>query len=225
MAKILVYNNATNKMETYYRGDNDRMPYNVGNTLTVKEFRARSRSNLLWTDRKTMETWNAFRKFYGKVIPIGACFRRPWEDGHGKQSQHYAGTAFDTGQALPVAQREKLRAAAHKFGKWTYVEPKSISPTWVHTDKRYGKPACSAGYPVLSFGSHGNYVCLLQDALNALGFVVGHPDGIFGNKTMNEVKSAQRAYSLSQTGIVDCATWQAIVKRAVGIGKTGTVIG
>lgn len=27
MAKILVYNNDSNKMETYYRGENESMPY------------------------------------------------------------------------------------------------------------------------------------------------------------------------------------------------------
>lgn len=28
MAKILVYNNDNNRMETYYRGENEAMPYN-----------------------------------------------------------------------------------------------------------------------------------------------------------------------------------------------------
>ena len=28
MARILVYNNDTNRMETYYRGENEAMPYN-----------------------------------------------------------------------------------------------------------------------------------------------------------------------------------------------------
>ena len=37
MAKILVYNNNTNRMETYYRSENQRMPYNNNSTLTVRE--------------------------------------------------------------------------------------------------------------------------------------------------------------------------------------------
>ena len=44
MAKILVYNEAANRMETYYRGDQQAMPYNTNNTLLVREFRARSSS-------------------------------------------------------------------------------------------------------------------------------------------------------------------------------------
>lgn len=29
MAKILVYNNDNNRMETYYRGESESMPYNT----------------------------------------------------------------------------------------------------------------------------------------------------------------------------------------------------
>ena len=39
MAKILVYNQDTNRMETYIRGENEAMPYNANRTLKVKEFR------------------------------------------------------------------------------------------------------------------------------------------------------------------------------------------
>ena len=39
MAKIKIYNNDTNRMETYYRGEQEAMPYVTGRTLTVKEFR------------------------------------------------------------------------------------------------------------------------------------------------------------------------------------------
>ena len=36
MHKIIVYNNDTDKMEIYYRDISERMPYNVGRTLTVR---------------------------------------------------------------------------------------------------------------------------------------------------------------------------------------------
>ena len=57
--------------------------------------------------------------------------------GHGTQSQHYAGVAFDVGQNLSNSQRAVLRNSASSSGLWTYVEPVSISPTWVHFDKRF----------------------------------------------------------------------------------------
>ena len=47
MAKILVYNNDTNKFETYYRSEEESMPYNTNGTLKVKEFRGSSKSSTL----------------------------------------------------------------------------------------------------------------------------------------------------------------------------------
>lgn len=95
MAKILVYNNNTNRMETFYRGEDQSMPYNSSGTLRVREFRGGSKSGLLWTDRRAMEAWNSFRYIYGRPIYVGFAFKRPWEGGHSRLSQHYAGLAFD----------------------------------------------------------------------------------------------------------------------------------
>lgn len=51
--------------------------------------------------------------------------------GHGSQSQHYAGTAFDVGQTLTTAKRTALWNSAKNSGIWYYVEPLSLTPTWV----------------------------------------------------------------------------------------------
>jgi hypothetical protein len=51
MARILVYNNDTNRMETYYRGEQEAMPYVTNRTLTVKEFKGSSRKQCT-LDRK-----------------------------------------------------------------------------------------------------------------------------------------------------------------------------
>lgn len=79
MAKILIYNNDNNRMETYYRGESEAMPYNVNRTLKVSEFRGSSNSNTLWTTRRTMQAWNSFRNLYGAPIFVGFAFKRPWE--------------------------------------------------------------------------------------------------------------------------------------------------
>lgn len=225
MATIYVYDNNSNRIERFERGLDEPMPYNTGNTLSVREFRARSCSSILWTDRRTMDAWNTFRRMYGKPIPIGYVFRRPWEGGHGKQSQHYAGVAFDVGQALSLAERNNLRQAAINSGVWSYVEPAYLTPTWVHFDKRQEPPACSAGYPMLRQESRGNYVFILQDLLNALGYGTGGLDGVFGNNTRNAVQRYQRENGLTADGVVGCSSWQSITNRGVGIGQTNTVIG
>ncbi|MCI8541210.1 MAG: peptidoglycan-binding protein [Erysipelotrichaceae bacterium] len=93
-----------------------------------------------------------------------------------------------------------------------------------HFDKRYGRPACSAGYPLLQNGSRGIYVLVLQVALNALGYTTYTLDGAFGPNTQNAVVAFQRENSLSTDGVVGCATWTRLVNEAVGIGRTPTVI-
>ena len=124
-------------METYYRGENEPMPYNTNGTLKVREFRGSSRSNTLWTTKRTMQSWNSQRYVFGSSIPVGFAFKRPYEGGHGNQSQHYAGTAFDVGQTLTDARRNQLWNSANNSGVWAYVEPKSLTPSWVHFDKRF----------------------------------------------------------------------------------------
>ena len=84
MAKILVYNQDTNKMETFFRGESEAMPYNTNNTLRVREFRVSSNSIILWTDKRTMQAWNSQRYIYGAPIYVGFAFKRPYEGGHRK---------------------------------------------------------------------------------------------------------------------------------------------
>ena len=105
MAKIIVYNNDTNRMETYYKGEQEAMPYVTNRTLKVSEFRGSSNSQTLWTEKRAMLAWNSQRYIYGKPIPVGFAFKRPWEGGHGSQSQHYAGVAFYVGQKLTNSQK------------------------------------------------------------------------------------------------------------------------
>lgn len=225
MAKILVYNQDTNRMETFFRNESDAMPYNANRTLRVSEFRGSSKSNILWTDKRTMQAWNSQRYIYGAPIKVGFAFKRPYEGGHGSQSQHYAGTAFDVGQNLTNAQRAVLRNSAKSSGLWGYVEPVSLSPTWVHFDRRFGTPACSSGgFPLIKRGSRGNYVCIAQDDLNTLGYRTGGLDGVFGEQTYNAVRNYQRSRGLAVDGIIGCNTWRSLQENVVGTGKTSTTI-
>ena len=219
MAKILVYNNQTNRMETYFKGEEEAMPYNNG-TLKVKEFRGASTSNLLWTDRRTMRSWNNFRTMYGKPIFVGFAFRRCWEGGHSNLSQHYAGVAFDVGQNLSETGRETLRIMAKNSGYWRYVEPIQLTPRWVHFDDRW----IASGYPLTRQGSRGIYVLIAQDALNTLGLKTGGLDGIFGPITREAVIIFQKNNGLVQDGLIGQRTWNELMNQVVGKGATNTTI-
>jgi len=225
LAKIFVYNPKTKSIETYYRGLSEPMPYVSGRTMTVREFKSNSISNILWTDKRMIDSWNGFRKGWGKPIYIGFAFKRIWEGGHSPQSQHYPGMALDIGQTLPREEREKLRTYAKKSGYWSYVGSQASSPRWVHVDDRYGISACwSGGYPTLRVGSKGVYVFVLQDALIALGFISSQLDGIFGSRTRNAVINFQASQGLPLTGIVDCNTWNRLTRITNGVGITPTTI-
>ena len=220
MAKILVYNNDTNRMETYYRGSSEAMPYVTNRTLTVKEFTGSSQSNILWTDKKTMRSWNSFRYLYGKPIYVGFAFKRPYEGGHGLLSQHYAGVAFDVGQNLTVAGRAQMRNLARSSGIWQYVEPEVDTPRWVHFDDRW----VATGYPLIRYGSKGNYVLIAQDGLITLGYTTGGLDGVFGNRTDSAVRQFQARKGLAVDGILGNNTWRALMTDVVGKGSSSTTI-
>ena len=227
MAKIFVYDAYTNRMLTYNLTENDVMPYAYGTSLRVKEFRGSSNSAVLWTTTAAMEAWNLTRRSYGKGIYVGYAFKRIWEGGHGTRSQHYAGVAFDVGQNTTAAARRRIWNAANNTGAWGYVEPLSMTPTWVHFDRRYGTPACSgttSGYPTCRRGDKNTYVLILQDALNALGYSTKTLDGAFGQNTYDALRAAQRSFSLTADGVCGCNTWKKLTSAVVGIGRTKTVI-
>jgi hypothetical protein len=228
MPKVFVYDNYNDVFYKYSSlAESDPMPYSYGTTLSVREFRGSSGSSVLWTTIRAMEAWNLTRRSYGAGIPVGYAFKRIWEGGHGTASQHYAGVAFDVGQGTSAAIRRKIYNAAVNTGAWGYVEPLSLTPTWVHFDRRYGTPACSgstAGYPTCRLGSKGTYVLILQDSLNALGYSTGSLDGVFGSRTQSALKAYQSAVSLTADGVCGCSSWKKITAGACGIGKTKSVI-
>lgn len=227
MAKLYVYDAYNNKLLKYNLSENDPMPYAYNNTMRVREFRGSSNSPTLWTTTTAMEAWNLTRRRYGKGIYIGYAFKRIWEGGHGTASQHYAGVSFDVGQNTTSSERLKIRDAAVSTKAWGYVEPISMTPTWVHFDRRYGKPACpntTAGYPTVRRGSKSTYVLILQDALNALGYSTRTLDGIFGANTERALKAFQSSVGLTADGICGCNSWKKLTAASVGIGRTGTVI-
>ncbi len=163
--------------------------------------------------------------YFGSPIPVGFAFKRPWEGGHSAQSQHYAGVAFDAGQRLSNSERSRLRNTAISSGVWSYVEPARLTPTWVHFDKRFGRPACgTSGYPLIRRGSISTYVLIAQDGLNTLGFSTGGLDGIFGSRTEQAVRNYQRSRGLPADGIIGCNTWRSLQEDVVGIGRTSTTI-
>lgn len=82
-----------------------------------------------------------------------------------------------------------------------------------------GIPSSWPGYN-LDIGSSGQKVQQLQEQLNLIGefynaIPVLQPDGVYGERTAEAVRTFQRIFDLPQTGIVDFATWYKISDRYV----------
>ncbi|MDR2647571.1 MAG: peptidoglycan-binding protein [Oscillospiraceae bacterium] len=215
---VLIENSRYNVMERYDRNLLDPMPFGDG-SLLVGEFRGTSQTQLLWSRREAVEAWTTFRAMWGEPIYLPYCFRRVGEGGHAMQSQHYAGTSFDCAQNIGDEARARMRALAIQSGVWSYVEPSSLTPTWVHMDRRVFPPACpTGGYPLQRRGNLGVYVCVLQDALNVVLGTILAIDGYFGNRTAEILEFFQATNGLTADGIVGCSTWNALMRQAVGNG-------
>lgn len=66
--------------------------------------------------------------------------------------------------------------------------------------------------PILRKGMQGSAVVQLQERLQALGFLTGLVDGVFGEATQAAVKAAQEKFQLEPDGIVGSATWNALLR-------------
>ena len=65
-------------------------------------------------------------------------------------------------------------------------------------------------YPLLREGARSSYVRFLQNLLQSKFIPTGNIDGIFGNQTLNAVRSFQQENNLTVDGIVGDNTWNAL---------------
>lgn len=84
------------------------------------------------------------------------------------------------------------------------AKPAAASSAGQETSSLFGS------YAVIRYGSKGDRVKTLQQALITLGYLTGSPDGIFGSKTRTAVKSFQRSNKLTVDGVAGKKTLTAI---------------
>lgn len=90
------------------------------------------------------------------------------------------------------------------------AKPAAASSAGQETSSLFGS------YTVIRYGSKGDRVKTLQQALITLGYLTGSPDGIFGSKTRTAVKSFQRSNKLTVDGVAGKKTLTAIQSSLAG---------
>ena len=115
---------------------------------------------------------------------------------------------------------KEFRGSSNSAVLWTTT---AAMEAWNLTRRSYGN-GTTAGYPTLRRGCTNTYVLILQDALNALGYVCGSLDGKFGARTENALKAYQKRVGLTNDGVCGCNTWKKLSAAVVGIGRTKTVL-
>jgi hypothetical protein len=142
-----------------------------------------------------------------------------------KYNQPYQRTIAPLGETAghpPAGQIERFRQLSRVYGApnvswWDWQE--SSTGDWTALSRPIGS---LAGYhpntslPTLSVRSQGglssgDLVVWAQQHLYKAGYHIGI-DGGFGNQTKRAVQQFQSAHRLSATGIVDTATWQALLR-------------
>jgi len=108
---------------------------------------------------------------------------------------------INTGEGMEYTHADGF-THGHKNSDLGHVHM-SIRSDWTH--KSIGDFHVTA--PHLTFGDEGNPVRVAQRLCHTT------VDGIFGPATQAAVKNMQRQHGLSQTGLVDDATWLAILPK------------
>lgn len=118
-------------------------------------------------------------------------------DGDGDEELTFTGET-DTGELLPV-------------DTGVVEEPPPPPATATTPTEAIQIPVPKAG-EVIGPQSPAAQVAQLQEALIALGFKIGEPDGIYGGKTRNAVTRFQKNHKLEADGLVGAKTAKAINK-------------
>jgi len=92
--------------------------------------------------------------------------------------------------------------------------------------------AVTESYPgsPLSQGSQGRNVQIMQNYLNRIRVnfpaipQISNPNGYFGADTANAVRAFQRAFNLTQDGVIGRGTWYKIVQIYVGVTKLAELV-
>ena len=125
--------------------------------------------------------------------------------------------------AAADASAAEAAAAASSDTSARAVSSETVSTAEQASSSSAGQQTSSlfGSYAVISYGSKGDRVKTLQQALITLGYLTGTPDGIFGSKTKKAVKAFQKSKKLTADGVAGKKTLTAIQSALAGGASSG----
>ena len=208
MVLVYIYDHRSGCWESRLLTPAQQLPY--APHLSAETFLGRSRSGILWTDRRLLEAYSALCEIVNIPLPVRYAFRRVGEAVHLGQSGHYAGLALDIRLERGTPCTMHLMRAAQQAG-FTRFEPGALTPGWLHMELVLPNTAGLCGsYPLLREGDRGVHVFLLQDMLHMAGLYHGGLNGCFGRSLHHAAARLQRQAGLLPNGRICAGTWHAL---------------
>lgn len=163
------------------------------------------------------ETWTGGHTTNWNYCSIGICFEGNFETQTMPTAQRNAGAAL---VADIMARYPGITVGRHKDYNSTACPGKNFpfdlivggSSEAVESPTAGGETTVTVSLRQLKNGSEGENVRALQLLLNGKNYNCGTVDGDFGSKTLQAVKSFQKATGLDVDGIVGKNTWTALLK-------------
>jgi hypothetical protein len=137
----------------------------------------------------------AYNRLYGRpIFPLGQVYNGP-----------------------PASQIERFREVGYSYGAsgiswWDWQE--APGSAWSAISRRVGRISgykAYNNYATLGSGANGDVVVWAQEHLLSAGERLG-VDGGFGPATKAAVVAFQSAHGIAATGLIDQATWQALLR-------------
>ena len=178
--RILIYNDQTDKMETYSLRCCDNMPYTACCRFTVGEFMRNSHSRTIgWSTRRFLRSTDELIRRFGMKPRISRAFRRAWSAEEPMILTHMLGTGVDLGRNLSLSGLQQLVTLAEDQELLDVIT--DLQHTRIEAHMHHQNEAASDFVPFAQIqkGDQKTEVCVAQDALWALGYPVTKISGVF----------------------------------------------
>lgn len=210
---IYVFNEDSNQMEQYQRCLDEAMPYTTKKHLTVRAFKGKVMTQVMWTTKHFLESFEELINQTHVCFEVEQGFYRGWHEVEDDFYVHKLGVAIKGGHNLSVPMRTKLARMAEDSGNFYIMDPIEESAITVFdANEMEGIDSEVVPFQTIRQGDMGMSVFVLQDNLWSLGYAVNQLNGKFDSNLNTVVRQFQNDQQLTVDGIVGRLTWESLMR-------------